>query len=175
MKRALPGDPTHAETLARALRVDHAGEYGARRIYQGQLAVRPDETIRHMAEQEERHLAYFSEEIARRQVRPTALFPLWHAAGFALGMGTALMGRKAAMACTAAVEDVIDDHYREQVEALKESEPELAAQIETFRREEVEHRDTALAAGAEKTPGYFFLTQTIKLGCRLAIKIAEKI
>jgi ubiquinone biosynthesis monooxygenase Coq7 len=175
MKRSLPGDPSPEEILARALRVDHAGEYGAKRIYQGQLAIRPDETIRHMAAQEEHHLAYFSDQIVKRQVRPTALHPFWHVAGFALGAATALMGRKAAMACTAAVEEVIDNHYREQIETLKEAEPDLAAQIEIFRREEVGHRDTALEQGAEKTPGYFFLSNAIKLGCRLAIKTAERI
>jgi ubiquinone biosynthesis monooxygenase Coq7 len=175
LKRPLPGDPTPEQKLARMVRVDHAGEYGAKRIYAGQLAVRHDPEIAHMAEQEAAHLAFFNSELVRRQVRPTLLHPFWHIAGFALGAGTALLGHKAAMACTAAVEEVIDDHYASQVEQLRDSEPALAASIETFRQEEAGHRDTALEAGAAETPFYALFSQVIKIGCRAAIWTAERI
>ena len=174
----LPGDPTPAQLLARALRVDHAGEYGAVRIYEGQLAVLGDspdaEPIRHMAAQERRHLAAFDALLAERRVRPTALSPVWHAAGFALGAGTALLGTKAAMACTVAVEDVIDGHYRRQTEALGESEPELCETLQAFGAEEREHRDMALSAGAEQAPGYQVLSAGIRAGTRLAIWLSER-
>lgn len=175
----LPGDPDPRESVARILRVDHAGEYGAKRIYAGQLAVlRPGpvrEQVRHMAEQEERHLAAFATMLPKRRVRPTALAPLWHVAGFALGAATALMGERAAMACTVAVEEVIDEHYARQAEALGESEPELKSAIEEFRAEEVEHRDTAEAAGGTKALGYPVLSAAIKAGSRLAIFLSERI
>ena len=146
----MPGDPGREEALESMIRVDHAGEYGAVRIYEGQLAVlgaarsRPD--IEHMAEQERAHLAKFDDLIRERRVRPTALMPLWHAAGFALGAGTALLGEKAAHACTVAVEEVIDEHYAEQVAHLdaEGDEEELRDTFEKFRLEELEHRDTAL-------------------------------
>src|SRR5579863_10556825 len=148
----LPGDLPHEERIARMIRVDHAGEYGAKRIYQGQLAVlgrsRAATEIRRMAEQEERHLAAFEKLINERRVRPTALSPLWHVAGFALGAATAMLGERAAMACTVAVEEVIDEHYQRQIEALGDDEPALAAALSEFRANEIEHRDTALAAGA---------------------------
>ena len=174
----LPGDPTPAQLLARALRVDHAGEYGAVRIYEGQLAVLGDspaaEPIRRMAAQERRHLAAFEALLAERRVRPTALSPLWNAAGFALGAGTALLGTKAAMACTVAVEDVIDGHYRRQAEALGETEPALRETLSAFRAEEREHRDMALAEGAEEAPGYAALTAGIRAATRLAIWLSER-
>jgi ubiquinone biosynthesis monooxygenase Coq7 len=177
-RRYLPGDPTPEERLARMIRVDHAGEYGAKRIYEGQLAVlgrRPDAAvIRHMAEQEQVHLDEFSRLITDRRVRPTALNPLWHVAGFALGAATALMGRNAAMACTVAVEEVIDEHYARQAAALGDDEPELKQTIEKFRAEELEHRDIGLAEGAERTPGYEILKSAIKTGSRAAIWLAER-
>jgi ubiquinone biosynthesis monooxygenase Coq7 len=176
--RELPGDLPRDELLQRIIRVDHAGEYGARRIYEGQLAVlgrRPDAApIRHMAEQEERHLAAFERLMAERRVRPTALHPLWHIAGFALGAGTALLGREAAMACTVAVEEVIDEHYARQAARLGADEPELKAMIDEFRAEELEHRDLGLAEGAEQAPAYDLLKGTIKAGSRLAIWLAER-
>jgi ubiquinone biosynthesis monooxygenase Coq7 len=178
IRRYLPGDPTPDERLARMIRVDQAGEYGAKRIYEGQLAVlgrRPDAgVIRHMAEQEQAHLDAFDRLIVERRVRPTALNPLWHVAGFALGAATALMGRDAAMACTVAVEEVIDEHYGRQVQALGEDEPALKATIEKFRAEEVEHRDIGLAEGAERTPGYTLLKSAIKTGSKAAIWLAER-
>ncbi|HEY7688597.1 MAG TPA: demethoxyubiquinone hydroxylase family protein [Dongiaceae bacterium] len=177
--KPLPGDLSREELIERIIRVDHAGEYGARRIYQGQLAVlghRADAApIRHMAEQEERHLQAFERMIGERRVRPSALHPLWHVAGYALGAATALMGREAAMACTVAVEEVIDEHYARQRETLGDSEPELAKAIDDFRREELEHRDTGLAEGAEQAPGYELLKGAIKAGSRLAIWLAERV
>ncbi len=175
----LPGDPPPQEQVRRMIRVDHAGEYGARRIYAGQLAILgkapAGPVIRHMAEQEERHLAAFQRLIVERRVRPTALLPFWHVAGYALGAVTALMGEKAAMACTVAVEEVIDQHYRHQADALGDSEPALKGQIEEFRAEELEHRDQALAAGATEALGYPLLSAAIKAASRLAIKVAERI
>ena len=140
------------------IRVDHAGEYGAARIYAGQLAVLGRSpaapAIRRMAEQEQRHLAAFDRLVAERRVRPTALSPLWHVAGYALGAATALLGERAAMACTVAVEEVIDGHYRGQIEALGASEPALKASLEEFRANELEHRDAALAHAGADAPGY---------------------
>jgi len=165
--------------LEEVIRVDHAGEYGAKRIYQGQLAVlrgtKHEETIRHMQEQEQVHLDTFSKLIAERRVRPTVLLPLWHVAGFALGAATAAMGPRAAMACTVAVEEAIDEHYRDQEEKLGEDEAPLRAKIARFRAEELEHRDIGLANEAELTPGYRLLSGAIKLGCKLAIRVAEKV
>ena len=177
---AFPGTDAPADIEA-MIRVDHAGEYGAIRIYEGQLAVlgatksAAVDAIRHMAEQEKRHLTSFDALINERRVRPTALEPLWRVAGFALGAATALMGEKAAMACTAAVEDVIDEHYAAQVARLGESDRELKETVEAFRREEVQHRDTAKAHGAEEARGYRILSEGIKAGCRLAIALSEKI
>lgn len=176
----LPGDRSLESQVKEMIRVDHAGEYGAKRIYEGQLAVlgshhRLSPLIRHMAEQEERHLSYFHEEITNRRVRPSLLSPFWHVAGFALGAGTALMGERALMACTAAVEEVIDEHYEEQRAILGDDEPDLSAKIADFQAEEAEHRDTALEHGAADTPGYDLLSGAIKAGCRLAITIAKKV
>ena len=166
----------------RMIRVDQAGEYGATRIYAGQLAVMGDRhplsaEIRHMAEQEAVHREKFDALMARRGVRPTALQPFWSAAGYALGAGTALLGPEAAMACTAAVEEEIDRHYSAQLDELEASnaDPELAAMIAEFRDDEREHRDAALAAGAERAPAYPLLSGAIRLGCRLAIRLAERV
>lgn len=168
--------------LHRMIRVDQAGEFGATRIYEGQLAVMGDRgphsaEIRHMAEQEEGHRARFDALLAKRGVRPTALQPFWSVAGYALGAGTALLGPEAAMACTAAVEEEIDKHYSEQLDRLAESnfDPELADMIEEFREDEREHRDAALAHGAEKAPAYPLLSGAIRLGCRIAIKVSERV
>lgn len=175
----LPGDPTPEAAVKRMIRVDQAGEYGARRIYEGQLAVLgngpsgPD--IRHMHAQELRHLKVFDEMVAERQVRPTLLQPVWHVAGFALGAATALIGEKAAMACTVAVEEVIDAHYARQAEQLGDQERDLKDTIEEFRAEELEHRDLGLAKGAEQAPGYPVLSAAIKAGSRLAIWLSERV
>jgi 3-demethoxyubiquinol 3-hydroxylase len=178
-RRSLPGDPTPAEAIARVIRVDQAGEYGARRIYEGQLAVLPPgparSAVEHMAAQEKKHLEAFDRILVERRVRPTALGPLWHAAGYALGAATALLGAKAAMACTVAVEEVIDAHYARQAAALPASEGDLKSTIETFRAEEIDHRDLGLAHGASEAPAYPLLTGAIKAGSRLAIWLAERI
>jgi len=170
------------DELHRMIRVDQAGEFGATRIYEGQLAVMGDRgphsaEIRHMAEQEKVHRAKFDELMAERGVRPTAFQPFWHVAGYALGAGTALLGPEAAMACTAAVEEEIDKHYSEQLDRLAEtdSEPELAEMIDKFREEEREHRDAALAHGAEKAPAYPLLSGAIRLGCKIAIRVSERV
>lgn len=168
--------------IARMIRVDQAGEYGATRIYAGQLAVLgergPHATeIRGMAVQEDAHLARFNALMAERGVRPTALQPFWSVAGYALGAATALIGPEAAMACTAAVEEEIDRHYSRQLEELEASgaEPELAEVIEAFREDERDHRAAALAAGAERAPAYPLLSGAIRFGCRLAIRLSERI
>ena len=175
-KPAAPGASLDTDAM---IRVDHAGEYGAVRIYEGQLAVLKNsakaDVIRHMAEQEQRHLKAFDALVNERRVRPTALEPVWRVAGFALGAATALMGEKAAFACTAAVEEVIDEHYAAQIEALKDGDDALKDKIADFRADEAAHRDTALAEGAEQAPGYRLLSSTIKAGCRLAIKLSERI
>ena len=170
------------EAIHRMIRVDQAGEFGATRIYEGQLAVMGDrgphaQEIAHMAEQEEQHRERFDALMAERGVRPTALQPFWSVAGYVLGAATALMGPKAAMACTAAIETEIDKHYSDQLDELAESDadPELAEMIHEFREEEREHRDAALAAGAEQAPAYPLLSGAIRLGCRAAIKLAERI
>jgi 3-demethoxyubiquinol 3-hydroxylase len=175
----LPGDLRPEERVARMIRVDHAGEYGAARIYAGQLAVlgrgNKAELLRHMQAQEQHHLDTFSGLIARRRVRPTMLLPVWHVAGFVLGAATAALGARAAMACTVAVEEAIDEHYAAQAEALGDNEPELKRTIETFRAEELEHRDIGLEHEAEKAPGYSLLSAAIKAGCRLAIRVSERV
>jgi ubiquinone biosynthesis monooxygenase Coq7 len=175
----LPGDPSPEEQVARMLRVDHAGEYGAVRIYEGQLAVLGNtpagEVIRRMAEQERRHLETFDRLLPERRVRPTAMAPLWHAAGFALGAATALLGERAAMACTVAVEEVIDEHYAAQAASLGEAEPELRQDIEEFRQDELAHRDEGLAHGATQAPGYEVLSAGIKAASRLAIWLSTRV
>ena len=175
----LPGDLTAEELIDRMIRVDRAGEYGARRIYEGQLSVlregKAKDQVRHMAEQEARHLEIFDDLMVARRARPTVLSPLWHVAGFALGAGTALLGEKAAMACTAAVEEVIDEHYAAQSQALGADEAPLRRVIDEARAQEIEHRDTALEAGAAETPGYEVLSAVIKRGSRLAIWLSERL
>jgi 3-demethoxyubiquinol 3-hydroxylase len=176
-RRRLPGDPSPTKEVARMIRVDHAGEYGAKRIYEGQLAVlkrsRAAIEISRMAKQEQRHLEAFEKLVVERRVRPTALSPLWHAAGFALGAVTAMLGERAAMACTVAVEEVIDEHYARQIEALGKDEPALKAALEEFRDNEIEHRDTALAQGGDAAPP--LMSAAIKAGSRLAIWLSTRI
>ncbi len=173
-----PGDrPAKSESM---IRVDQAGEFGATRIYAGQLAVMGHRTavareIAGMALQEEKHRAFFDRMIAERGVRPTLLAPFWDAAGFALGAVTAAIGPNAAMACTAAVETEIDKHYADQLAELGDSDPELSDAIREFQAEELEHRDTALAHGAEQAFGYPIMSAAIRLGCRVAIAAAKRI
>ena len=173
-----PGDPR--ADIPSMLRVDQAGEYGATRIYAGQLAILGGRhpaarAIARMAAQEDRHLAHFDAMLAERGVRPTLLQPVWDVAGFALGAATALMGPEAAMACTAAVETEIDKHYAEQLDQLGEDEADLSATIVEFQAEELEHRDTALAAGAESAFAYPVLSAFIRAGCRAAIALSKRI
>ena len=162
------------------LRVDQAGEFGATRIYAGQLAVLRRNSpaaklVSRMAAQEQRHLERFDRLMAERRVRPTALQPIWNVAGFALGAATALMSEEAAMACTDAVETEIDRHYGQQLEELGDEDPALAGDISEFRAEELEHRDTAREAGAAKAAGYPILTAAIRAGCRVAIGLSKRI
>ncbi len=162
------------------LRVDQAGEYGATRIYAGQLAVMGDRhpmarSIAAMARQEERHRAHFDAMMADRGVRPTLLQPFWHVAGFALGAVTAALGPEAAMACTAAIETEIDAHYSEQLDAIGDTDPELAAAVRDFQAEEVDHRNTAIASGAENALAYPLLAGAIRFGCRAAIALSKRI
>lgn len=173
-----PGDRReHHDAM---VRVDQAGEYGATRIYAGQLAVMGDRTptartIAGMANQEEHHRIFFDGLIARRGVRPTLLQPFWDVAGYGLGVVTAALGPQAAMACTAAIETEIDLHYQQQLEQLGDEDPELRDAVARFREEEVEHRDTAIASGAESTPGYPVLSALIRAGCRFAIGMSKRI
>lgn len=165
---------------AAMIRVNQAGEYGAKRIYAGQLAVMGTrapwaDEIAHMAAQEERHLEGFNSMMAERGVRPTLLQPLWHVAGFALGAVTALISPEAAMACTVAVETEIDAHYSAQLAELGETDPELSAAISDYQADELDHRDTAMAAGAERAPGYPVLTGLVRAGCRAAIAVSARI
>jgi 3-demethoxyubiquinol 3-hydroxylase len=178
----LPGFEATEKDVERMIRVDHAGEHGAVQIYRGQMAVlghtATGATIRHMHDQEQEHLQRFDQLITEHGVRPTALAPVWSVAGYALGAVTALMGEKAAMACTAAVEEVIDEHYARQAASLEkdgEAQAALKDTIEKFRADEIAHRETALALGAEQTPGYGLLSEAIKAGCRFAIKLSERI
>jgi ubiquinone biosynthesis monooxygenase Coq7 len=164
----------------RMVRVDQAGEYGATRIYAGQLAVMGNRAplageVAAMADQEQAHLRKFDALMTKRGVRPTALQPLWNVAGFALGAATALIGPKAAMACTAAIEEEIDRHYTRQLEELGGDDAELAELVSDFRDDERGHRDAAITAGAEQAPAYPLLAGAIRLGCRLAIRLSERI
>lgn len=170
----------HSDAIASMIRVNQAGEFGAKRIYAGQLAVMGDRTpaarsIAHMAEQEERHLSAFDKMMVTRGVRPTALQPIWDVAGFALGAVSAAIGPEAAMACTVAIETEIDRHYSEQLAELGDSDPELSAMVTEFQAEELEHKATALAEGAERAPGYPLMSAAIRMGCRAAIAISKRI
>ena len=171
---------TDRSILEEIIRVDHAGEYGATRIYDGQIAIfgndsKIGKTIQHMADQEKEHIEKFNNLILEHQVRPTALLPLWNIAGFTLGAATALMGKKAAMACTVAVEKVIGEHYRKQQSLLKNDHKELKRTIAKFEKDELEHHDIGIAHDAEQTPGYKVLSKFIEIGCKTAIEVSKKI
>ncbi len=171
---------TDPAATASMIRVNQAGEFGAQRIYAGQLAVMGNRSpaaraIAHMAQQEEKHRRFFDQLMVKRRVRPTVLTPFWDVAGFALGAVTAAIGPRAAMACTAAVETEIDRHYGEQLDQLGDSDPELATAIAEFRAEEVEHKQTAIDAGAEQAVGYPVMAAVIRAGCRTAIALAKRI
>ena len=171
---------TNRQILEEIIRVDHAGEYGATRIYDGQIAIfgkdsKLGKTIKHMADQEQEHIDKFNELILEHRVRPTALLPIWNIAGFALGASTALLGEKAAMACTVAVEKVIGEHYQEQIDLLEDDQKDLKKTISKFRDDELEHHDIGIEHDAESAPGYKLMTKVIEFGCKTAIAISKKI
>ena len=179
-KARLKKSKTDRSILEEVIRVDHAGEYGATRIYDGQIAVfgknsKIGKTIQHMADQEQEHIQKFESLILQNRVRPTALLPVWNIAGYALGVSTAILGEKAAMACTVAVETVIGNHYGEQLSMLEDDQKELKKTIKKFKADELEHHDIGIAHEAEKAPGYKILSKVIELGCKTAIKISKKI
>ena len=179
-KSKTKNNKTDRSILEEIIRVDHAGEYGATRIYDGQIAVfgknsKIGKTIQHMADQEQEHIQKFEELIVKNRVRPTALMPIWNVAGYALGVSTALLGEKAAMACTVAVETVIGNHYGKQLSLLEDDQKELKKTIKKFKADELEHHDIGIAHDAEKTPGYKVLSKVIELGCKTAIEISKKI
>jgi ubiquinone biosynthesis monooxygenase Coq7 len=175
----LPGDLRGKKLVDRVIRVDQAGEFGAKQIYNGQLAIltgtASEAPVREMLEQEHEHLEAFDKLVVERRVRPTALTPVWRIAGFALGAGTALMGEKAAMACTVAVEEVIEEHYQRQCDALGDEEPKLREMIGKFQADESSHRQVGLAHDAEKTPGYRLLRRGIRTGTRVAVWLSERV
>ena len=171
---------TDQSILEEIIRVDHAGEFGATRIYDGQIAIfgkksKIGKTIKHMADQEQEHIETFEKLILNHRVRPTALLPVWNVAGYFLGVATAMMGKKAAMACTVAVEKVIGEHYHKQLSLLKGDQKKLKATIKKFAQDELEHHDIGIAHDAEKTPGYTILTKFIEMGCKTAIAVSKKI
>jgi len=180
---SMPGESAHSREIEEMIRVDHAGEYGAVQIYRGQLAVfksigaksHATRLIAEMEAGEQEHLKVFDRLIAERNVRPTAMAPVWRVAGFGLGAVTALLGESAAHACTEAVEEVIEEHYQRQSDRLGGADSELKATIDKFRADEIAHKETAIEQGARDAPGYSVLSALIKMGCRAAIRISEKV
>ena len=176
-------EKTNRKTLEEIIRVDHAGERGAIKIYEGQLlalkTIKQDETLKNkieeMKEQEKEHLQYFEKEIQKRKIKPTYLLPLWDVMGVALGFGTVLLGKKAAMLCTASVEEVIEDHYENQLKKIGNDEIDLKAKIEKFKEDEVNHKNIAYETGATNKGLYSVMDKVIKTGSRIAITISEKI
>lgn len=175
----LPGDPSREALLAQILRVDHAGELGAKRIYEGQLEIlrrgRAAQAVARMAEQEETHLREFERLLTQNRVRPSLLLPLWSMAGYGLGLFSALLGEKAAMAATVAVEEVIERHYETQADRLGEEEHPLQEKLLAFRKDEIDHLETGLQGGAAELPLFGLFSAVIKAGSRLAIAIAERV
>ena len=174
---------TDKKILEEIIRVDHAGERGAIKIYEGQLlalkTIKQDETLKgkieEMKEQEKEHLEYFEKEIQKRKIKPTYLLPLWDVMGVALGFGSALLGKKATMLCTASVEEVIDQHYKNQLIKLGNDEKDLKKKIEKFKEDEVHHKNTAYELGASNKGIYSIMDKLIRTGSRIAITISEKI
>ena len=174
---------TNKKTLEEIIRVDHAGERGAIKIYEGQLlalkTIKQDndlkDKIEKMKDHEKEHLEYFEKEIQRRKIKPTYLLPLWDVMGITLGFSTALLGKKAAMLCTASVEEVIEDHYENQLKKLGNDEMDLKAKIEKFKGDEVDHKNIAYDAGATNEGVYSVMDKIIRTGSRIAITISEKI
>lgn len=177
----LPGDKSKEKFLSSLIRVNHAGEFGAKRIYQGQLdSIKGKailEIIEHMKKQEEAHLEYFSEQLKARKIRPTLLMPIWSLYGYLLGKVTAQLSTEAAMTCTEAVEEVINEHYLEQIQILKkyQDEADLLNKIEQFRQEELEHRDIALKHDSKQAKGHKLLSLLIKSTCKVAIKMSKNL
>jgi ubiquinone biosynthesis monooxygenase Coq7 len=176
-------EKTNRKTLEEIIRVDHAGERGAIKIYEGQLlalkTIKQDEALKdkieEMKEQEKEHLQYFEKEIQKRKIKPTYLLPLWDVMGVALGFGTVLLGKKAAMLCTASVEEVIENHYQNQIKKIGNDEIDLKAKIEKFKGDEVNHKNIAYETGATNKGLYSVMDKVIKTGSRIAITISEKI
>ncbi len=176
-------EKTDRKTLEEIIRVDHAGERGATKIYEGQLlalkTIKQDETLKDkiekMKEQEKEHLEYFEKEIQKRKIKPTSLLPLWDIMGVALGFSSALLGKKATLLCTASVEEVIDGHYQNQLKKLGSDEKDLKKKIEEFKRDEINHKNIAYEAGATNKGFYSIMDQVIRTGSRIAITISEKI
>jgi len=176
-------EKTNRKTLEEIIRVDHAGERGAIKIYEGQLlalkTIKQDEALKdkieEMKEQEKEHLQYFEKEIQKRKIKPTYLLPLWDVMGVALGFGTVLLGKKAAMLCTASVEEVIENHYQNQLKKIGNDEIDLKAKIEKFKGDEVNHKNIAYETGATNKGLYSVMDKVIKTGSRIAITISEKI
>ena len=170
---------TNKKELDSILRVDHAGETAAAKIYDGQLAILKNTpvgpTIQHMKDQEEEHLDTFNKLLVENDTRPTALLPLWNVMGYGLGVASALMGEKAAMACTIAVEEVIGEHYAKQAETLDKKDDKLKSTLEKFRDDELDHLETGVQHDGENAPGYEIMKNIVQFGCRTAIKISEKI
>ena len=178
-KKTTSNKTTNRQVLEEIIRVDHAGEFGATKIYDGQIAIfgkntKIGKTIQHMADQEQEHIDKFNELILEHRIRPTALLPIWNIAGFALGASTALMGEKAAMACTVAVEKVIGEHYEEQLDLLEDDHKDLKKTISKFRDDELEHHDIGIEHDAESAPGYKLMSKVIEFGCKTAIAISKK-
>ena len=176
-------EKTNKKILEEIIRVDHAGERGAIKIYEGQLlalkTIKQDnvlkDKIEEMKEQEKEHLEYFEKEIQKRKIKPTYLLPLWDLMGVALGFGTAMLGKKATMLCTASVEEVIEDHYQNQLKKLGNDEKDLKAKIEKFKEDEVNHKNIAYESGANNKGFYSIMDKVIRTGSRIAITISEKI
>ena len=174
---------TRKQDLEEIIRVDHAGERGAIKIYEGQLLAlktfkKDDELkvkIEEMKIHETEHYEYFDNEISKRNIKPTKFLPLWDILGVTLGFGTAILGKKAAMLCTASVEEVIDKHYLDQINQLGPDEKELKKKITKFREDELHHKDIAYEKGASKKGLYYFMDKVIKTGSKIAINISEKI
>ena len=176
-------EKTNKKILEEIIRVDHAGERGAIKIYEGQLlalkTIKQDndlkDKIEEMKGQEKKHLEYFEKEIQKRKIKPTSLLPLWDLMGVTLGFGTALLGKKAAMLCTASVEEVIEDHYQNQLQKLGNDEKDLKAKIEKFKEDEIEHKNMAYETGVTNKGFYSIMDKVIRTGSRIAITISEKI
>ena len=174
---------TNPKTLDEIIRVDHAGERGAMKIYEGQLlalkTIKQDEILKgkieEMKEHEKEHLEYFEKEIQKRKIKPTYMLPLWDLMGIALGFGTAMLGKKATMLCTASVEEVIENHYQSQLKKLGNDEKNLKDKIEKFMNDEINHKNIAYESGATNKGIYSLMDKIIQTSSRIAIKISEKI